>query len=52
MTVLSALAAIAGAAVLMFLPLPKDRVKRLSSQGFGTVLFASGLVGTIFSLMA
>lgn len=45
----SFLALLGGAALLMFMPLPKDRLKRISSQGLGAVLFAVGLMGVVYA---
>ncbi len=49
MTLLSIMAVLGGAALLIFMPVPKDRLKRISSQGLGAVLFASGLMGVIYT---
>lgn len=51
MVVLLALIIAAGAFVLWFMPLPRDRTKRLASQVGGTVLFGIGLVGIVMRLM-
>ena len=52
MTAISILAIIAGAALLMLLPLPRDQMARVASQGAGAFLFAVGLVGLVFTLFA
>jgi len=51
MVTLFIMALVAGAIVLWFMPLPKDRTKRLASQTGGTVLFGIGLVGIVVQLM-
>lgn len=50
MTFLSIAAMIGGVAALMFAPLPRDRTKRLASQGLGAGIFAIGLVGLLYSM--
>ncbi|WP_156500516.1 hypothetical protein [Croceicoccus bisphenolivorans] len=51
MVTLSILVIAAGAFVLWFLPLPKDRTKRMASQAGGTILFGLGLCGLVLQLM-
>lgn len=41
----------AGAFVLWYLPVPRDRTRRLASQTGGTVLFGIGLCGIVLQLM-
>ena len=48
---LSILAMIGGLAILIYLPLSKTRLKRLTSQSAGAAAFGVGLIGLIFSLM-
>jgi hypothetical protein len=48
---LSILAMIGGLAILIYVPLSKNRLKRLTSQGAGAGAFGIGLIGLIFSLM-
>ena len=48
---LSILAMIGGLTVLIYFPLSKNRIKRLTSQGAGATVFGIGLIGLIFSLM-
>ncbi len=52
MTLLSISAMVGGAAVLMFMPMSKQRLKRIGAQGLGAVLFSAGLAGSIYSLIA
>jgi len=52
MTAISILAMIVGAALLIFLPMPRDQLARVASQGLGALLFAVGLVGLVFTLFA
>jgi len=46
-TAASVILALAGAGVLVFMPLPKERNKRLFQQAMGTVLFTVGLAGFV-----
>lgn len=48
---LSILAMIGGLAILIYVPLSKNRLKRLTSQGAGAAAFGVGLIGLILSLM-
>lgn len=41
----------AGAFVLWYLPVPRERTRRLASQAGGTVLFGIGLCGVVLHLM-
>jgi len=52
MTILSILAVLGGLGTLMFVPVFKDRLRRLSSQGVGGLLFATGLIGLIYTLLS
>jgi hypothetical protein len=49
---LSALVAASGLALLVLLPTYKNRMKRLLSQGAGTSMFALGLFGILFQIVA
>ncbi|WP_164844002.1 hypothetical protein [Croceicoccus ponticola] len=40
-----------GALLLWFLPIPRDRTKRMASQAGGTALFGIGLCGLVLQLM-
>ena len=51
MTTLFLLALAAGACLLWFLPVSKDRRKRLASQVGGTALFAVGIIGLVLQLI-
>ena len=52
MTAISIVAMIVGAALLILLPLPRDQLARVCSQGFGALLFAAGLVALVYTLFA
>jgi hypothetical protein len=47
-----ALLAATGLVLLVMLPLPKDRTKRLLSQAGCTSLFALGLCGSMLQIMS
>lgn len=51
MVTLSILAIVAGACLLWFLPVSKDRTRRLASQIGGATLFAIGIGGVVLGLM-
>jgi hypothetical protein len=48
---LSILAMIGGLALLIYFPLSKNRLKRLTSQSAGAAAFGIGLIGLILSLL-
>ncbi|MBB3991458.1 hypothetical protein [Croceicoccus naphthovorans] len=41
----------AGAFLLWYLPVPKDRTRRMATQVGGTTLFGIGLCGLVLQLM-
>lgn len=51
MVTLTILAIAAGAFLLWFLPLSKDRTRRLATQIGGSALFAIGIAGLLLHLM-
>ena len=51
MVTLTILAIAAGAFLLWFLPLSKDRTRRLATQVGGSALFALGVGGLLLHLM-
>jgi len=51
MTTLFVLVIAAGATLLWFLPVSKDRNRRLATQIGGAVLFAIGIGGIVLQLM-
>ena len=45
-------AAAVGLGLLVLLPIPKDRFKRMAARGGSTSLFAVGLTGFLYQIMA
>ncbi|HEX2793480.1 MAG TPA: hypothetical protein VHN58_03520 [Croceicoccus sp.] len=52
MILLSIMVLFLGAFVLWFMPLPRDRTRRIASQLGGTTLFGIGVCGLVLQLMA
>ncbi len=51
MILLSIMVLCVGAFLLWFLPLPRDRTRRIASQLGGTTLFGIGICGLVLQLM-
>lgn len=52
MSILFLLTILGGVFLLWFMPVPRERMRRLATQAGGTALFGLGICGMVLQLMA